>query len=659
VSPAARVLVVEDEGIISAHLQAALRRLGYHVVGTADTADDALALAASLSPDLVLMDIGLAGARDGIATAAELLATGGPPVVFLTSHADAATLARAKATEPVGYVTKPFQEVNLGATVEIGLHQSDVRRRLKASERAAREAEERLGRLAARYETLLRTGSEGIHVLDEDGKVVEASDTFAQLLGYSREEVLRLDVTAWDAQWRPEELLAKVREILDSRRIVFETRHRRKDGSILDVEVTACGVTIDGRRLNYSSARDITERKRGEQERLEMERKLLVAQKHESLGVMAAGIAHNFNNILQAVLGNVLLARDEATPAMAELLDEAARATERAAAISGMMLTYLGLGMGARAPRSLGDELEQLVPLVRPTLPANVRLELQVAPDTPVSTIDPVEFRQLVMSLVTNAWEAMSEPGGTIHISTRLLAGPEAAPPLDEDWAILEVRDDGAGMEAATLERIFDPFFSTKFTGRGLGLPAALGIVRAMGGEISATSQPGRGTTVTVRLPASVSPARAAGLPPPRSFTPVSMRAAVVQPARTPGSGRVLIVDDEATVRLASARLVRHLGYEPVFAADGAEALATFDALGREFASVLLDLSMPGLDGWAILAELRRRRPEVHVIVATGYQVASLHAERREHEPDAWLQKPYALRDLARILPSRRPAASR
>jgi CheY-like chemotaxis protein len=317
-----------------------------------------------------------------------------------------------------------------------------------------------------------------------------------------------------------------------------------------------------------------------------------------------------------------------------------------------MLRTYLGQGGAVRTPQPLAEELRALVQLMQPLLSASVRLELECAADSPTCTIDRTEFQQLVRSVLSNASEAVIENGGgTVSVSLRRVR--EAAQDGMRDWAELEIRDNGIGMDAATLERIFDPFFTTKFTGRGLGLSTAQGIVRASQGTIVVDSQRGQGTRVTIRLPASSGPEseRAETTRGPITDTALSMvKAAKAAQPSAPPRHRVLLVDDDALVRSATVRLLRRQGCEVLQASDGREALSHFTAHAGEIDCVLLDLSMPGMDGWEVLAALRAHDPNAYVVLASGYDVDQLRGEQREILPNGWLQKPYSLGALSSIL---------
>lgn len=258
---------------------------------------------------------------------------------------------------------------------------------------------------------------------------------------------------------------------------------------------------------------DITEQKRAGEERRKLEHDLEIARKGESLGMMAGGIAHQFNNLLTGVLGYIELARESLTPASkaGELLREAEASALRAAEISRLMLVYVGQGVRRKELRELGRLVQEHLLPIRTALPGNVRLEVDASPGDPAVFMDPGDFRKVLSALFTNALEAMGGAGGVVRISVRVVRDEAVLPGFryaaasasDGPWACLEVADTGAGMDNGTLERVFDPFFSTKFTGRGLGLPVVQGIVRHYGGAIHIDSHPGRGTTVSVLFPAT------------------------------------------------------------------------------------------------------------------------------------------------------------
>jgi PAS domain S-box-containing protein len=400
----------------------------------------------------------------------------------------------------------------------------------------------------------------------------------------------------------------------------------------------------------FYTALDVTERARTEEARRALEQQLQRAHKHESLERMAAGIAHQFNNHLAAIQGNLELAQPRSNQEVAVLLGEASDSVKRAAAISGAMLSYLGQGTLHRAPRDLSVQLAAELPGLESALPEGVRLEVAIDPRLPWCTTDVLGLRQVLHHLVLNAAEAVSPGGGTIRVCARPATAGEAAlggvssEAASGEWACLEVSDQGAGMSPEILEQAFDPFFSTRFTGRGLGLAVVEGLVRAHSGAVRLQSAPGKGTTARVYLPASAPEELAARVAPSRP-EPAGQR------ARAPAPGAVLVVDDDPPVLRTNLRLLRRLGHEVLAAPGGAEAVALVEAPGPSIGAVLLDLNMPGMDGWAVLAALRERRPDLYVVLASGYDVAQLRSERRAVTPDAWLQKPFTAEELEVLLP--------
>ncbi len=356
-------------------------------------------------------------------------------------------------------------------------------------------------------------------------------------------------------------------------------------------------------------ARDVSALKRAEAD-------LRQAQKLESLGVLAGGIAHDFNNILTGILGHAELATaaiPRGSPALHNLA-EIERAVRRAADLTAQLLAYAGHSESAKRPVALPAVWEQTRTLLASTISKRARLVCAFAPALPALEADPIQLRQVLMNLVTNASEALPDGAGTIEVrahALRVAAGDgwteEEGGERVEPGAYVElcVRDDGSGMEPAVAARVFEPFFSTKFAGRGLGLAAVHGIVRGHGGAIRIESRPAAGTTFRVLLPVS------AGSPSPTGAG---------SPARAePGAGTVLVVEDEAPVREVVRRILEGQGYAVLEAEDGEAACRLFERREVEITLVLLDLSTPRLSGPEVHRRLRALRPGLPVVLASGY----------------------------------------
>jgi signal transduction histidine kinase/CheY-like chemotaxis protein len=401
---------------------------------------------------------------------------------------------------------------------------------------------------------------------------------------------------------------------------------------------------------NAALRNEITERRRMQVEQQALEAKMQQTQKLESLGLMAGGIAHDFNNMLTSILGNANLAlmdTPEGLPAQ-DCLREVIKSSQRAADLCGQMLAYSGRGRFLIEAVHLSTLVRETAGMLELSVSKRARLELKLANDLPPVEADATQLRQVVMNLVINASEAIERKDGVITVTTSVqrcdqdfLEEAIAVDALPEgDYVLLEVSDNGCGMDAATQEKIFDPFFTTKFTGRGLGLAAVLGIVRGHGGTIRVQSQPQAGTTFTILLP-----------PAPDAKDMSRPKATSVKEQQSPHHhGVVLLVDDEFPVRTVAKRLLERLGFQVLTAKDGQEAIILYRDKSAEIDCVLLDLTMPELDGIATLHELRRIRPEVRAVLTSGYSEHELGRQFAQDGLAAIVQKPFTIEALSETL---------
>ncbi|TMB49753.1 MAG: PAS domain S-box protein, partial [Deltaproteobacteria bacterium] len=395
---------------------------------------------------------------------------------------------------------------------------------------------------------------------------------------------------------------------------------------------------------------DVTERKQAEDARLALERRLLEAQKLESLGVLAGGIAHDFNNLLVSVLGNASLALGELpshAPAC-EALRRIERAARRGSELTREMLAYAGKDTIALERVDVNAVVAETSDLLSVSIGSKVAMAYDLAPGLPAIEADPIQIRQVIMNLVINASEAIGGAEGTITVCTGVVElGPEALretlhPPeaAPGPHVCVEVRDTGCGMDAATAAKVFDPFFSTKFTGRGLGLATVLGVVRGHRGALAVTSAPGQGTTFRVYLPAAGAAAR------------VEPPAAAGAPG--PGEGReertVLLVDDEEDVRAVTAHMLERLGCSVLQAGDGREGVDVFRAHARRIDAVIVDLTLPRLSGDRVFREIRTIRPDACVILMSGYSDEKATGPLAEAGLAGFLRKPFSVADLEKAL---------
>ncbi|EDY20647.1 multi-sensor hybrid histidine kinase [Chthoniobacter flavus Ellin428] len=361
---------------------------------------------------------------------------------------------------------------------------------------------------------------------------------------------------------------------------------------------------------------DVTHQRLAEEERVRMERKLQEGQKLESLGVLAGGIAHDFNNLLTGILGNASFARMDIpanSPAQPSL-EQVEIAAQRAAELCKQMLAYSGKGRFVVQRLDLSSLVRETSDLLQVSISKNCVMKFALAEDLPAINADATQIRQIIMNLVINASEAIGDRSGSISVTTGVMDADRAylseahlSPNIPEgEYAFLEVSDNGTGMTPETRAKIFDPFFTTKFTGRGLGLAAVLGIVRGHSGALKVNSEVGRGTIFKLLLPCADGPSEnTSALPSPL----ITWR----------GSGTMLVVDDEDTVRATMTRMLERVGFDVLQAANGHQALEIFHREEEKIVGVLLDLTMPLLDGNATFTELRRCDPDVRVLLMSGF----------------------------------------
>jgi len=515
------------------------------------------------------------------------------------------------------------------------------------------ESAEGRTRAEDQFETLVKNIPGVVYLCNNDARytMLYLSESVETLTGHPAADFLADRISFVDL-YHPEDaprIAPIVSDALEKRHpFVLRYRLRNTNDDWCWVEERGQGVFgADGKlRFLEGALFDVSDRVRAleEQERLQLQ--LLQSQKLESLGLLAGGIAHDFNNLLTGVLGMSTLALadlPEEHPAHAAV-SSAIDAAERASKLTVQLLAYSGKGTFDIRPLDLSQQVHEISELVRTSISKKVIVETSLADGLPLIEADTAQLQQLTMNLVMNAAEALHGGKGAVRVSTgsRELRHDELAAlqPMEDRpeglYVFLRVEDDGVGMSPATLARIFDPFFTTKATGRGLGLAAVVGIVRAHGGGLDIRSEPGRGSTFTVYLPATTAEALEH----------------VSQPVGDLfGNGTILVVDDELVVRnLAVNALVRH-GYRVICAENGRRALEVYDEQRDEIDLVLLDMTMPEMDGAETLGELRSRDPELPVILSSGY--SEFDTSRRlsdANRPTGFLEKPYTATALAAMI---------
>jgi len=494
---------------------------------------------------------------------------------------------------------------------------------------------------------------EGITVADEEGNYLYVNPAFCEMIGYSEAELLQM--TVFDVKSESQDTSSFAKSKSSKAGLPFQVFLRRKDGTEFYSEVLGQKLDVDGMQLVLGTIRDITDRLQHEEEKLSLERQLLHAQKLESLGVLAGGIAHDFNNLLMAILGNADLALAELPPMSParQSLREIEVASQRAAELARQMLAYSGKGQFVIEPIDLSELVRQTAHLLGVSISKMALLELDLEDGPPVFEGDVTQIRQIIMNLITNASEAIGRDAGVVRLSTgsmrcdrAFLDGVESALPLDGEeplgeglYAFIEVTDTGCGMDAQTIGRIFDPFFTTKFSGRGLGMSAVLGIVRGHAGAIKIESEPGEGTSFKVLFPASGY--AETNTPDEQTILDTGEESAIPD-----SQGTILIADDEELVLRVNQRMLELLGFRTLGARDGLEALQIFRENEDEITCILLDLTMPQMDGEQVFRELRKTHPELPVILCSGYSESDATRRFAGMGLAGFLQKPFSLGQL-------------
>ncbi len=428
--------------------------------------------------------------------------------------------------------------------------------------------------------------------------------------------------------------------------MTLELDECHKTGTIIPVEVTA-GFLVDENGKPYAVlgiSRDLSERKKADKERREIEDKLQRAKKMESLGTMAGSIAHNFNNLLMVVLGNLELAKEDllGRSEAARNIQRAINASQRAADLSSMMLTYVGQLKKESIPVDLSQMVNAVLKNLDESKMANVTLDMDLADPMPLVAADSDQMRQMISGFITNAIESLGTEKGRVRISTgsmhcdkTYLSTTYLKSEMPEGmYAYVEVADTGCGMDTEILGKVFDPYFSTKFTGRGLGMAAVMGIIRSHNGAVRVSSIKNQGSVFTALFP----------------IQGISLRQVKPGHAKIDSgiAGRtVLLVDDDTMVMDIGSQFLKRMGYTVQTASSGQAALDIFKAAPDRIDCIVLDFSMPGMDGLETMQQIRTIRPDTRIIITSGYTRQQIEDRFAPIGlPDDFIQKPFEMKTL-------------
>ena len=506
--------------------------------------------------------------------------------------------------------------------------------KLAERDQAIRESE-------GRFKALSGASFGGI-IIHNEGVILECNEGLSDIVGFSYQELIGMNGLELIAPESLDTVLTNIRCGYNQR---YEVTGFRKDGSRYPLAIKGKNVTYKGHDVRVIEFRDITDRKRAEEERTQLERQLLQAQKMESLGVLAGGIAHDFNNLLTVIIGNLELAqvRIQKESRAIDNIRNAEAAATRAADLTKQMLAYSGKGKFVIEGIDINQLLEEMLHMLEVSISKKAALRFNLTNHLPTIEGDATQIRQIIMNLVINASEAIGDKSGVISVSTgcmdcdkRYLKDVWLEENITEGlYVYLEIADTGCGMDKQTMAKVFDPFFTTKFTGRGLGMAALLGIVRGHKGAIKIYSEPDKGTTFKILLPAG--------------NKPIESSNSESHQNNWKGSGTILLVDDEESVRTIGAELLKEFGFTILTANDGRDALAVFSKT-PDIDLVILDLTMPHMDGEQCFRELRQIKADVKVIISSGYNEQEVTQKFAGKGLAGFIQKPYKLSVLKETL---------
>ncbi len=621
-----KIVICEDEHIVSLDIKRSLIGFGYEVVASYSTGEAAVEGCAHLKADLILMDIRLAGKMDGIEAARHIYDTYDIPVILLSAYADEETVNRAKGSRPFGYIIKPFEERELRTTIEIALYRHSMDRKLRESE--------------ARYRTLFHEAPSANFASTVDGIITDANEAFMRLFAFSVQDPVR-DIPIVDRFADPSEgrrLLS--RALTEGQTISEEYRMLRRDGAQLSVLATiAAAPRSDGKEPEiWGYLVDLTERR-------ELELQLRQAQKMEAIGRLAGGVAHDFNNIITAIMGyGNLLSEDVGDSEV--LKDEVSgilNSAKKAANLTRQLLSFSRKQPLESRIVDINVQIAEMERMLRRLVDENVCIKLFTDAEHPLVSIDPGQFEQVLINLVVNARDAMPS-GGVLIIDTLNVVGTGKVHQhgvSKGEWVLVQVKDSGIGIKAEDIQRIFDPFFTTKGPdlGTGLGLSTVYGIVNQSGGRIAVESEVGKGTTFFVYFPLSSGASTAS---PQLESAPT--------PVLVSKTGTVLLVEDDDYLRALLSRVLSKSGFRVLEAANPGEAIL----IAEHETSFLLvaDIVMPHMSGYELANRLAEKRSDLRALFMSGYPEKRLDRDDSALVAETFIQKPFTHEQLLEALAS-------
>lgn len=626
-------MVVEDELIVATNIENQLRKIGYDIIPSVDSGEEAITRAQEAKPDLVLMDIKLSGKIDGIEAAQYLYEHLNIPVVYLTAYLDNETLQRAKITSPYGYILKPFEINKLHTTLEIALHKNEMEKRLRESER--------------RFRTLADYSPVGIFQTDINGKCVYMNQRWYEITGLSP---IGIRDDSWKTAIYPEDresvLEAWDKMTRSDGKFALEYRCATPAGKINWVFGYAGPLKNEaGNNTGYiGTITDITAGKK-------LEKKLQTAEKLESIGILAGGIAHDFNNLLSVIVGNISMLKDNnnITNHQAGMLNSMEKAAFQAADLAQKLITF-AKGVWLHRDKIIFPHLINEV--ILDSFPHQESFfDFKIPTDLLPLDGDSHQLKQVFSNLLLNALEAKSNTQHIIIRAQNIESPPEYTPLKKGRYVKISIIDHGVGIAQENLGKVFDPYFSTKprgtGKGMGLGLTICYSIIQKHDGHIHISSKPGKGTTVKVYLPVFQA----------KNTTNAGAANAPLHPP--PPALNVLLMDDDPIVLNVIQKLIERMGYNGETFAEGQQALDAYQKAwqtGHPFDIVILDLiNKKGMGGKETLKKILQLNPNAKVVTICGFSDGTDRDELLALGFCDVLLKPFNLEELKNVLDKLRP----
>lgn len=634
------ILLVEDNDLHVSAIQRSFENAeNDYRLAIAGTVNDALAVMALQAPDLVITGYKL---PDGDGTWLLIVVNGQCPVILMTSQDCEYVAENAMNAGVQDYIVKsPAAFASLPLTVKHALANWKF-------VVARRQADESVYRAKRDWEMTFDAVPDLISIIDKNHTIIRVNRAMADRCGFMPKELIgRKCYELIHGASDPHVSCPHVRLIQDGFGQTEQIEEKLLNG-VFDITVSPLHNAEGQLSGCVHVARDVTERKRAEEERLAFDQQFQQTQKLESLGVLAGGIAHDFNNILTIILGHCYIVDQDIDSGMDQKthVKHIEKAAGRAAELCRQMLTYAGQNELVQTRINLWLLVDENVKMLRSAIKKNVNFELDLKYDVPEFPGDSAQIQQVVMNLIINAAEAIGDENGTINITLKKTT--VSTDQADKDffgnaihagnYACLTVSDNGCGMTIETQKRIFEPFYTTKFTGRGLGMSAVLGIIKSHDGSLQLSSISGIGTTFKIFLPLTALP------------DILETRLTFGSVSSMKGRGAILLVDDEEELRIIGTSLLKAMGYSVTIAPDGREALEIYHEQRAGIDLVLLDLLMPEMGGVHMYRRLREISPSLPIIVCSGYCVEEILADIHSDKYSAVIQKPYNTDQLRNAL---------